>query len=210
MTFYEILEVESDATGEQIKEAYKHLATKYHPDKHNGDSYFEKKFKDLNEAYSVLSDTFKRADYDRKLNESKSSNSYKGYDYIEEILKKEREKDAKAKQIVYASEEIVISGLYINANNKSYPISEIDISIISKNQGNRSTWAWVFLIIGIITAIFLVGFLLIAISVFLFLLPQEHLLILVNRDGNTPVLKGSKKDLKILSDLINNQIENAS
>ncbi len=59
--YYQILGVSRDASPEEIKKAYYRLAHKYHPDK-GGD---EKKFKEINEAYQVLSDKEKRAQYDR-------------------------------------------------------------------------------------------------------------------------------------------------
>lgn len=63
--YYEILGISRDATKEEIKKAYKRLAKKYHPDLHKGDKQKEAKFKEINEAYKVLSDDKKRANYDR-------------------------------------------------------------------------------------------------------------------------------------------------
>lgn len=63
--YYEILSVERTADGETIKKSYRKLAVKYHPDKNPGDSSAEEKFKELGEAYDVLSDADKRAAYDR-------------------------------------------------------------------------------------------------------------------------------------------------
>ncbi len=60
--YYKILGVSRDASPEEIKRAYYRLAHKYHPDKRGGD---EKKFKEINEAYQVLSDKEKRAQYDK-------------------------------------------------------------------------------------------------------------------------------------------------
>jgi molecular chaperone DnaJ len=60
--YYKILGVSRDASEEEIKKAYRKLAHQYHPDKVGGD---EKKFKEINEAYQVLSDKAKRAEYDR-------------------------------------------------------------------------------------------------------------------------------------------------
>jgi len=65
LDYYEILQVSRDATGAEIKKAYRKLALKYHPDKNQGDKEAEEKFKLINEAYGVLSDEEKRAIYDR-------------------------------------------------------------------------------------------------------------------------------------------------
>ncbi len=63
--FYEILGVPKDASDEQIKSAYKKLAIKFHPDKNPGDKSAEEKFKEGAEAYDILRDAEKRAQYDR-------------------------------------------------------------------------------------------------------------------------------------------------
>src|SRR3989338_7885476 len=62
--YYEVLGVGRSASDEEIKGAFRKLAFKYHPD-HNHDHEAENKFKELNEAYEVLSDRDKRASYDR-------------------------------------------------------------------------------------------------------------------------------------------------
>jgi molecular chaperone DnaJ len=63
--YYEVLGVERDAEVEEIKKAYRKLAIKFHPDKNPHDKSAEEKFKELGEAYEVLSDSNKRAGYDR-------------------------------------------------------------------------------------------------------------------------------------------------
>ncbi len=62
---YEVLGVSPEATQEEIKKAYRRLARKYHPDLNPGDKEAERRFKEINEAYEVLSDPKKRAEYDQ-------------------------------------------------------------------------------------------------------------------------------------------------
>ena len=62
--YYDILGVAKNATDEELKKAYRSLAKKYHPDLHPGNKAMEAKFKEINEAYGVLSDPKKRSDYD--------------------------------------------------------------------------------------------------------------------------------------------------
>ena len=63
--FYEILGVKKDADDAALKSAFRKLAMQYHPDRNPGDAEAERKFKELNEAYQVLSDPQKRGAYDR-------------------------------------------------------------------------------------------------------------------------------------------------
>jgi molecular chaperone DnaJ len=62
--YYEVLGISRNATDEDIRRAFRKLAFQYHPDRNHGDGA-EEKFKEVNEAYEVLSDTDKRATYDR-------------------------------------------------------------------------------------------------------------------------------------------------
>ena len=63
--YYEVLGVEKNASDAEIKKAYRKLAMKYHPDQNPGDKSAEEKFKEVNEAYEVLSDAEKKARYDQ-------------------------------------------------------------------------------------------------------------------------------------------------
>ena len=63
--YYDVLGVDKSADATAIKKAYRKLAMKYHPDKNPGDKEAEEKFKEINEAYEVLSDETKRRNYDQ-------------------------------------------------------------------------------------------------------------------------------------------------
>jgi len=63
--YYEVLGVKKGASVEELKKAYRKLAVKYHPDKNPGDKQAEERFKEINEAYAVLSDPKKKAQFDQ-------------------------------------------------------------------------------------------------------------------------------------------------
>src|SRR5512138_2391678 len=63
--YYKILGVERNATEAEVKSAFRKLALQYHPDRNPGNKQAEEKFKEINEAYEVLSDPEKRARYEQ-------------------------------------------------------------------------------------------------------------------------------------------------
>src|SRR4026209_15751 len=63
--YYEILGIGKTAAADEIKKAYRKVAMQYHPDRNPGDKSAEEKFKEAAEAYEILSDKDKRAQYDR-------------------------------------------------------------------------------------------------------------------------------------------------
>jgi molecular chaperone DnaJ len=79
MNPYKALGVEKNATKDEIKKAYRQLAKKYHPDVSNGDKNLEEKFKEVSEAYEILSDEKKRKEFDRYGEVNRNQNAYSQY-----------------------------------------------------------------------------------------------------------------------------------
>lgn len=82
MDYYATLGVQKSASPDEVKKAYRKLALKYHPDKNPGDTQAEAKFKEISEAYAVLSDTEKRKMYD-----TYGSNDFRRHYSQEDIFK---------------------------------------------------------------------------------------------------------------------------
>lgn len=84
--YYEILSVNRTATIEEIKSSYRKLAMKHHPDKNPGNKEAEETFKELAEAYEVLSDPNKRQRYDQFGHQGVSGTGFHGFDNINDIF----------------------------------------------------------------------------------------------------------------------------
>lgn len=76
--YYEVLGLSKGASDDEIKKAFRKLAMKYHPDKNPGDKEAEEKFKEINEAYAVLSDPEQKSKYDRFGHAGVDPNSFAG------------------------------------------------------------------------------------------------------------------------------------
>ena len=84
---YEVLGISRNASQEEIKKAYRKLAIQYHPDKNPGNKEAEDKFKEIAEAYAILSDPDKRSNYDRFGHTSTTgAGDFRGFSNIEDIF----------------------------------------------------------------------------------------------------------------------------
>ena len=84
--YYEILGISKDATGEEIKKAYRQSALKYHPDRTPGDKESEDKFKEASEAYEVLRDSQKRSLYDQFGHDGLKRTGFQGFTGFDDIF----------------------------------------------------------------------------------------------------------------------------
>jgi curved DNA-binding protein CbpA len=104
--YYQILGIEINATKETIKKAYRLYATKFHPDKQSGDTFFEERFKEIKEAYDVLYDDIKRTKYDYKYNSVDSKKNTNTDSFDNTIFKKENELKKKEEQLKNKEKEV--------------------------------------------------------------------------------------------------------
>jgi tetratricopeptide (TPR) repeat protein len=118
--YYYILGIGANASLEELKRAYRKLSVKFHPDKNDGDKFFEDRFKEILEAYETLSDPDKKNRYDFKYN----SNNKGGHDfgafeqsfkqrYEEELRKQEREFKRKSEEYERKIKEINLQEDYL-------------------------------------------------------------------------------------------------
>lgn len=84
--YYEVLGVSKDASLDEIKKVFRKLALKYHPDRNPGDKEAEKKFKEISNAYGVLSDPEKRKAYDQRGMAGLRDMGYSGFDNVQDIF----------------------------------------------------------------------------------------------------------------------------
>lgn len=121
--YYDTLGVQQNATQAEIKQAYRKLSVKFHPDKNQGDTFLEEMFKNINEANEILSDPVKRKEYDSTLNNLNQSFSKSYQDsYNSEQQEQIREDLKKMFDLIklYFDKERTSTNKYIGLLNAQY------------------------------------------------------------------------------------------
>lgn len=121
MNYYKILEVNSDATNDQIKKSYRKLALKWHPDKNSNKELADKKFKEITEAYQVLSDSKKRDSYD-KFGKCDVSNNINPFDIFDQIFKSH----SIFRNNMFDNDPFFSSNNFLNGNNNVFNNKKIN------------------------------------------------------------------------------------
>ena len=115
--YYQTLGLNPNATKDEIKKAYRIYASKFHPDKQDGDKFFEERFREIQEAYEILSDDKKRKKYDFELNNYSAtqhqSNQSKTNSFNNTTDKKNEQKNKEQKNPVKQKSIIILPFIYI-------------------------------------------------------------------------------------------------
>ncbi|MCU0394116.1 MAG: DnaJ domain-containing protein, partial [Thermoflexibacter sp.] len=124
--YYYILGVQSSASNEEIRKAYRKLSLKFHPDKNEGDKFFEDRFKEIQEAYEVLVDEARRKIYDANF-----KNREKQYDQTENPENTTNQSNTQQNQKNTKTEKIALFGKILTIVQKQkYLIWFVGIIII--------------------------------------------------------------------------------
>jgi len=126
--YYEILQIKNYATDGEIKKSFRQLAIKYHPDKNKGRKDFEEKFKEIANAYEILTDPIKKRDFDFRLsqfdqNKRTTGTTQTNYSEPKQTTntksQKEEKKEEGAKASIFWIIAIVIFIIYLISSSNS-------------------------------------------------------------------------------------------
>lgn len=130
--YYEILQLKNFATDGEIKKSFRQLAIKYHPDKNKGRKDFEEKFREIANAYEILTDPIKKRDFDFRLsqydqNKRTTGTTRTNYSEPKQTTntksQKEEKKEERSKASIFWIIAIVIFIIYLisssNSNNET-------------------------------------------------------------------------------------------
>lgn len=181
--YFQVLGLDSTATLDEIKKAYRIYVIKYHPDKNNGDKFFEERFKEVSEAYEYLLNNINNTRFEEKstfFNSYYSQKNNINITLLTEKLKKEEKirkhlekelliRESKIKEInqynlkeniVYLNKgNIFINGNRIKVNNIVISINDIkEIKLKTISNLKKRIRGYFLLILGLSSIFFLIGF----------------------------------------------------
>jgi curved DNA-binding protein CbpA len=199
INYYQILGLSNKSTKEEIKKAYRLYATKFHPDKQNGDKFFEERFKEIQEAYEVLIDDDKREKYNSKFfndtliekqekqaqkeQETKKKQQESSFEKDEKLIQERKRKEKLLKKTIYYNKSgIYIDGCSVKNGFEEYDFSNYTIAycvkkVYLKNYNKNIGFAIFMIVVGIFTISFFIGIILLILSITLIsrLIIQKHI-----------------------------------
>lgn len=147
--YYQILGLEPNATKEDIRKAHREYAINFHPDKQGGSKFFEERFREIQEAYEMLSDDKERTDYDLIFNQRFNSRAYSNASssHNEAAQREGEQKEPKAETSKSLS-SIRYDGVYYSQDNSGNSILYLrfysDSTVISAHSADEiiqmKTW----------------------------------------------------------------------
>ncbi len=194
--YYQILDLDRYATKEEIKKAYHLYAIKFHPDKQDGDKFFEERFKEVKGAYDILIDAHKREKYDsqffgnsERLNSSESGTqndfSPKQHKTSESVIYKKGELLITSNKLIYKGEE------YDLRYYKGAEVQKID-------KKNYYFYGFFYLLLGIISIPVYIGWLFIFVGLYFLLIYKYALHLTDYLETKEFLFKGRRNKLRFI------------
>lgn len=194
---FQTLGLKPGSSVDDVKKAYRYYASKYHPDKQAGDTFFKDRFQEVKEAYDFLMDDAKRKQLEQYLqSQGGEYNKKKSGNTLDDLSRAENRRDERRKKSFYLSDKITVNAEYVYANGQSYNLSYHDNVFMGKAADQNSNLLGIILVIaGIITTAFYFGVFLAAYGIYL-IYKADYLVYLVGADGDKPVIRTSRKKAK--------------
>lgn len=153
--YYSILELPDFSSEEEIKAGFRRLAKKYHPDKNLDKIFAEKKFKEINEAYSFLSNPENKSNYDYYLHQQNWNREYKEQQKHKEEKRDKEEDKEEEKQSVYKKSNNSKTYVYIDKNyDEMYVNSIFKVLLLSIFSFGMYNYYWMYKQWGYISKVY--------------------------------------------------------
>jgi hypothetical protein len=192
INYYQILGLSNKSTKEEIKKAYRLYATKFHPDKQDGDKFFEERFKEIQEAYEVLINDEKREKYNSKFyndtfiekqkkqaqkeQETKKKQQEPPFEKDEKLIQERKRKERLLKKTIYYNKfGIYIDGCSVKNGFEEYDFSNYTIAYCVKkvdiyNYNKIVGFAILMIVVGLGTISLFIGIILLILGISLIII----------------------------------------